>query len=196
MSRPAVFFDRDGTLCEEVGYINHPDRLKLMPGAGSAVRKVRQAGFAAVVVTNQAGVARGYFPLHVVEATHRRLREFLAAEGTELDGIFVCLHHPDLGGPGFQAACDCRKPAPGLIFQAARELDLDLQRSFIAGDSFRDIGAGQNAGLAGKVLLRTGYGRGELLWRGTHHTVWPDFIADDLAQAVAWMMEHAPGGTR
>lgn len=196
MSRPAVFFDRDGTLCEEVGYVNHPGRLKLIPGAAAAVRAAREGGFAAVVVTNQAGVARGYFPRHVVEATHRRLVSLLAAEGAALDGIYACLHHPDLGGPGLRQACDCRKPRPGLLLQAAGELDLDLSRSYIVGDSFRDVLAGHNAGLAGRVMVRTGYGPGELLWRGPSQAVWPDFIADDLGEALSWIGRQSLGGFR
>lgn len=189
--RPAIFFDRDGTLCRESGYINHPDRLELMPQTPGVLREVLARGWAAVVVTNQAGVARGYFPAHVLEQTHRRLERLLAAEGTRVDGIYACPHHPDLGGPGYRRECACRKPRPGLLLRAAEELGLDLSASFMVGDSFRDVGAGRAAGVRGTVLLRTGYGRGELLWKGSSSSVWPDFVADDLEQALAWIIRRS-----
>lgn len=187
MTRRTIFLDRDGTLCREVGYVNHPERLQLIPGAAEAVRELRADDWAVVVVTNQAGVARGYFPWHVVGQTHDRLRALLAQEGTGLDGIYACPHHPDVGGSGFRKTCECRKPRPGMLLRASRELDLDLSRSYIVGDSFRDVGAGRNAGLAGAVLVRSGYGRGELLWKGPHAGVWPDHVADDVVGAAAWI---------
>jgi D-glycero-D-manno-heptose 1,7-bisphosphate phosphatase len=193
VSRRTIFLDRDGTLCHEVGYVNHPERLELIPGAGRAVRRVREDGWAVVVVTNQAGVARGYFPWHVVEQTHARLRSLLAGEGAAVDGIYACPHHPDVGGPGFRKSCECRKPRPGMLLRACRDLDLDLAGSYIVGDSFRDVGAGRNAGLAGTVLLRTGYGRGELLWKGPHAGVWPDHVADDVVAAIEWIRRREEG---
>jgi len=188
VTRRAVFFDRDGTLCEERGYINHPERLRLLPQSAGVLRELRARGHAVVVVTNQAGVARGYFPQHVLEATHQRLKQLLAKESALLDGIYACHHHPELGAPGFRAQCRCRKPRPGMLEAAARDLDLELARSFIVGDSFKDIGAGHAAGLAGSVLLRTGYGRGELLWKDPPAGVWPDYVADDLEDALAWIL--------
>lgn len=196
MSRPAVFFDRDGTVCREVGYINHPDRLELLPRSGEVIRRVNESGMAAVIATNQAGAARGYFPWHVIEETHQRLRELLAAEGARLDAIYFCPHHPDVGPPGLRAACTCRKPRPGMLRQAAADLDLDLSRSFMVGDSFRDVGAGRNAGVRGTVLLRTGYGRGELLWKSATTKVWPDYVADDLPDALDWITARRAGDAR
>jgi len=187
VSRRAIFLDRDGTLCHEVGYVNHPERLVLMPGAADAVRQLREDGWAVVVVTNQAGVARGYFPWHVVELAHAHLRARLARESVVLDGVYACPHHPDVGGPGFRKDCECRKPRPGMLLRAKVDLDLDLARSYIVGDSFRDVGAGRNAGLAGTVLVRSGYGRGELLWKGSHAGVWPDHVADEIVGAVDWI---------
>ncbi|UCF67957.1 MAG: HAD-IIIA family hydrolase [Acidobacteriota bacterium] len=194
MSRRAVFFDRDGTLCREVGYINHPERLELIDGAVEAIEAVRERDWAAVVATNQAGVARGYFPVHVLDETMERLHALLAAGGTRLDRAYVCAHHPDLGGPGFRRRCGCRKPAPGMLEQAARDLHLDLSRSFIVGDTFKDVGAGRAAGLAGVVMLRTGYGRGELMWNSARTDHWPDFIADDLASALEWIIRREEDG--
>ncbi len=185
--RRAVFLDRDGTLGREVGYINMPERLELAPGAGAFVRAVNGRGVAAVLVTNQAGAARGYYPPHVTEETHDRLQRLLAAEGARLDGVYVCLHHPELGPPGLRKRCTCRKPRPGLLRQAAQDLGLDLARSVMVGDTFHDVGAGRAAGVQAVVMLRTGYGRGELLWKGGHAKVWPDFVADDLAHAWEWI---------
>lgn len=190
MSRRAIFLDRDGTLCHEVGYVNHPERLQLMPGASDAVRQLREDGWAVVVVTNQAGVARGYFPRHVVDQAHAHLRAMLAREDATLDGVYACPHHPDVGGPGFHKDCECRKPRPGMLLRAREELDLDLARSYIVGDSFRDVGAGRNAGLAGTVLVRSGYGRGELLWKGPQAGVWPDHVADEIVGAIEWIRER------
>lgn len=190
MSRPALFFDRDGTLCREVGYVNHPDRLALMPDTAEVLRRVGARGWATVVVTNQAGAARGYFPFHRIDDTHRRLRDLLEASGAAVDGIYYCPHHPDVGPPGLHRRCDCRKPGPGMLLQAARDLDLDLQRSWIVGDSFRDVGAGRNAGLAGTVLLRTGYGRGELIKNAARADIWPDRVADSLTDAVEYVFAH------
>jgi D-glycero-D-manno-heptose 1,7-bisphosphate phosphatase len=188
MTAPAVFFDRDGTLCREVGYINHPERLELMPDAAAALRAVRGRGFRAVLATNQAGAARGYFPFHLIEETHRRLVRLLAEQDAALDALQVCPHHPEVGPPGLRRRCGCRKPRPGMLLAAADELGLDLSRSYMVGDSFRDVGAGRAAGVRGVVLLRTGYGRGELLWGSAATTVWPDFVADDLTAAVAWIL--------
>jgi len=192
VNRPALFFDRDGTLCREVGYVNHPDRLELMPDTAAVLRAVRGRGWAAVVVTNQAGAARGYFPFHRIEETHRRLAALLAARGAALDGIYYCPHHPDVGPPGLRRRCGCRKPAPGMLERAARDLDLDLARSWIVGDTFKDVGAGRAAGLAGTVLLRTGYGRGELIKHASEARVWPDHVADDLSAAVDWILGRSP----
>ncbi|RMF76339.1 MAG: HAD-IIIA family hydrolase [Acidobacteria bacterium] len=188
MTRAAVFFDRDGTLCREVGYVNHPDRLALMPDTPAALRAVRARGLAAIVVTNQAGAARGYFPFHLIEETHRRLVDLLAREDAALDGIYYCPHHPDVGPPGLRRRCRCRKPGPGMLERAAREHGIDLARSWIVGDTFKDVGAGRAAGLAGAVLLRTGYGRGELVKHAACADVWPDVVADTLTDAVAHVL--------
>jgi D-glycero-D-manno-heptose 1,7-bisphosphate phosphatase len=187
MSRRAVFFDRDGTLCKEVGYVNHPSRLELMPDAPGVLKAVREGGFLAIVATNQAGAARGYFPPHVIDETHRRLRAMLAERGAGVDAIYACRHHPNVGPPGLRRDCNCRKPGPGMLLQGAAEHDIDLSRSYMVGDSFKDVGAGRAAGVAGTVLLRTGYGRGEMLWKGGHTKVWPDHVADDLTDAWRWI---------
>jgi histidinol-phosphate phosphatase family protein len=146
--RPAVFLDRDGTLIAEVGYLGDPDGVALLSGVPDSLRRLREAGLALVVASNQAGVARGYFTEEDVLAVNRRLADILADEGLELDGWYYCTHHPDFGEP-----CDCRKPAPGMLTRAARELGLDLGRSWIVGDHPSDAEAGRRAGARPIIVL-------------------------------------------
>ena len=190
-ARPAVFIDRDGTLTEEVGYVNHPQRLKLLPRAAEAIRRLNAAGVPAVLVTNQAGVARGYFSEDVLHAVNDRLVRLLKDEGAHLDGVYVCPHHPTEGKPPFRAACDCRKPRPGMLERAARELDLDLRASTVVGDKTVDIETAAPVG-ARSVLVLTGYGRGEWEYRRDHFAVAPDHVAEDLLDAVAWVLGGRP----
>jgi D-glycero-D-manno-heptose 1,7-bisphosphate phosphatase len=185
--RPAVFIDRDGTLTEEVGYINHPSRLRLLPRSAEAIRRINASGRAAVVVTNQAGLARGYFTAEVLRATNEALVEQLKDAGAHLDGIYVCPHHPTEGKPPYRAACDCRKPAPGLLQRAALELDLDLTASVMVGDKASDLVPARTVG-ARAILVLTGYGRGEWEYRRAELPVAPDYVAGDLLDAVQWVL--------
>ncbi len=193
--RPAIVMDRDGTVCEEVGYVNHVSRVRLLPRSAAAIRAAREAGFATVLVTNQAGVARGYFDESLVHRVHERLRRLLAAEGAAVDAIYHCPHHPEAGEPPYRKDCDCRKPRPGMILRARDDLSLDLSRSYTIGDSMRDVEAGRRAGTA-TVLVMTGYGRGELEHRSGSWKMRPDHVAEDLMDAVAWILarerEEAP----
>jgi len=179
--------DRDGCLTEEVGYVNHPSRIRLLPRTAAAVRRLNQAGVAAVMVTNQAGVARGYFPEEILHEANARLRRDLEAADARLDGVYVCMHHPREGKPPYRADCDCRKPRPGLLTRAAAELGLDLAASVMVGDKFSDVAAGHAAGTAG-VLVLTGYGRGEWEYQRHRHTAKPDHVAEDLLDAVEWAL--------
>jgi D-glycero-D-manno-heptose 1,7-bisphosphate phosphatase len=182
--------DRDGCLTEEVGYVNHPSRIRLLPRTAAAVRRLNQAGIAAVMVTNQAGVARGYFSEETLHAANRRMVNELEAGGARLDGLYVCMHHPREGRPPYRAACDCRKPRPGLLTRAAAELGLDLRASVMVGDKLSDVAAGQSVGAAG-VLVLTGYGRGEWEYRPPGAVIKPDHVADDLLDAVGWALARA-----
>jgi D-glycero-D-manno-heptose 1,7-bisphosphate phosphatase len=186
-SRPAVFIDRDGTLTDEVGYVNHPTRLRLLPRSAEAVRRLNAAGVRAVVVTNQAGLARGYFSRDVLEAVNERLVDLLAREGARLDGLYVCPHHPTEGEPPFRADCDCRKPRPGLLLRAADDLGLDLAGSVVVGDRPSDLAVARPVGARG-VLVLTGYGLGEWEYRRAHFPVTPDHVAGDLLDAVEWAL--------
>jgi D-glycero-D-manno-heptose 1,7-bisphosphate phosphatase len=185
--RPALFIDRDGCLTEEVGYVNHPARLRLLPRSAEAIRRLNQAGIPAVVVTNQAGIARGYFSLETLEAVHAELRRQLLAAGARLDGLYACLHHPRDGEPPYRADCDCRKPRPGLLLRAAEELGLDLAASVVVGDKITDVETGHRVGARG-VLVRTGYGRGEAELRAHLWPIVPDHVAEDLLEAVDWTL--------
>jgi D-glycero-D-manno-heptose 1,7-bisphosphate phosphatase len=180
MSRPAVFLDRDGTINEEMGYINHLSRLKLLPRVAEAIGLLNRAGLAVVVVTNQSGAARGYFPPALVAEVHRRLEAELARGGAHLDGIYTCLHGPDDG-------CPCRKPKPALLLTAARELDLDLARSYLVGDRYKDVETAANAGAKG-ILVLSGYGRGEYQHLQGLSPAAPVYVAEDLLEAAEWIL--------
>jgi D-glycero-D-manno-heptose 1,7-bisphosphate phosphatase len=181
MRQPAVFLDRDGTINEEMGYINHLSRFKLLPQAVPAIRRLNAAGLKVVVVTNQSGAARGYFPASLVDEIHALLQKILAAGGAHLDGIYTCLHHPNEG-------CACRKPRPTLMERAARDLNLDLSRSYVVGDRYNDIETAANAGVKG-ILVLTGYGRGEYEYLRSAQKVQPVHVADDLLDAVEWILQ-------
>lgn len=187
--RPAVFIDRDGTLTEEVGYVNHPKRLRLLPRSGEAIRRLNAADVPAVVVTNQAGVARGYFSEDVLLAVTGELHAQLERAGARLDGVYICAHHPTEGEPPFRMRCDCRKPQPGLLVRAATELGLDLRRSVMVGDKPSDLEVAPQVG-ASSVLVLTGYGLGEWEYRRDHLRVTPDHVAGDLLDAVEWALKE------
>ena len=179
----AVFLDRDGTLIDELGFLARPEGLRLLPGVGAAVRRLNEAGRTVIVVTNQSGIARGLFGEGELAAIHARLATELARDGAHLDDVLYCPHHPREGVPPWRSACTCRKPAPGLVLEAARRHGLDLAASWMIGDSRRDLECGTRAGVRGSILVRTGKGADEL----AH---WPagspaPRVADDLAAAVA-----------
>jgi D-glycero-D-manno-heptose 1,7-bisphosphate phosphatase len=134
VSRPAVFLDRDGTLIRDVRYLGKPDQVELIPGAAAAVKRLNEAAWPVVIVTNQSGIARGYFTTNDYERVRRRTEELLLAAGARIDGTFICPHHPDVTGP-----CECRKPGTLLFVQAAQQLDLDVRRSWYVGDKLRDV---------------------------------------------------------
>lgn len=183
MKRPALFIDRDGTISEEVGYVNYPSRYRVFDFASEAIRLLNEAGWLAVLVTNQSGVARGLFTEEMVGRLHEILIRELAKGGARLDAIYFCPHHPLIGDEAYRMDCDCRKPKPGLITRAAHELNVDLKRSWMVGDRYTDIETARHAGLRAALVL-TGYGRGE--WE-TARDEWehqPDLIAENLLEAV------------
>ncbi len=191
--RPTVFVDRDGTLIEEVGCVNHPARVRLLPGSAAAVARLNEAGFAVVVVTNQAWIARGFVSEEVVAAGNQELVRQLTAAGARIDGLYFCPHHPTDGEPPLRTDCECRKPKPGMAHRAAADLDLDLAAATVVGDLPSDVALARNLG-ATSVLVLTGFGRGE--WEYRRHTfpAEPDHVADDLAAAVDWILGGASSG--
>ncbi len=209
----AVFLDRDGTINEEVGYLDRIEKLRLIPGAAEAIRLINESGMKAIVVTNQSGVARKFFDEASVDEVHARLRDMLRAEGAFLDGVYYCPHHPTEGRGDYLRTCDCRKPAPGLLLRAAEELRLDLARSYMVGDTLKDIEAGTRAGAQG-ILVRTGYGEeaaaelvpdeeprknGDMMphrvpiekagAQGETAIVRPVHITGDILDAVRWLLK-------
>jgi len=180
--RPAVFLDRDGTICVLVEYMDDPDQVQLIPGAGEAIKRLNELGFLVVMITNQSALARGYFTEEVLDAIHERLARVLEKEGARIDAIYFCPHHPD-------DKCSCRKPQPGLVLTASKELKIDLGRSFMVGDKIDDVKAGKKAGCKG-ILVLTGYGAGELALREKWDSQ-PDHIADNLQGAEEWIEKQA-----
>ena len=189
--KPAVFLDRDGTLIEERGYLDRLDLIEPFSWTAGALRRLRDAGYTLVLVTNQAGVARGYFDEAFVREAHRHLAALLAADGVVLDGYYYCPHHPEGTVPGYRRTCRCRKPGPGMVEQAASELGLDVARSFVVGDKWLDVELAANAGARG-ILVRTGYGAGTEAAPPARVPV--HGVADTLADAVDLILKApAPG---
>jgi histidinol-phosphate phosphatase family protein len=185
----AVFLDKDGTLIEDVPYNVDPAQIRLTPGAVEGLRLLRGAGFRLIVVSNQSGVARGYFPEAALAGVEAKLRELLAAGGAALDGFYYCPHHPGGSVAAYAVACDCRKPLPGLLLRAADDHGIDLARSWLVGDILNDVEAGRRAGCH-TVLLDNG-----------HETEWvfsdlrrPDRVAADLAEAARVILDETTTG--
>jgi histidinol-phosphate phosphatase family protein len=191
VSGRAVFLDKDGTLVDDVPYNVDPAQVRLMPGAGAGLRRLHAAGYRLVVVSNQSGVARGLFPESALAGVEHRLRELLQEEGVPLDGFYWCPHHPEGTVAEYAVACDCRKPAPGLLLRAAREQGIDLARSWFVGDILHDVEAGRAAGCT-TVLLDNGH---ETEWVLTPQRQ-PHYTAPDLVAAAALILtadESSPG---
>ena len=181
--RPAVFLDRDGTICDEVGYLNHVSRLRIFPFAAAAIRKLNDARLPVIVVTNQSGIARNYFPESLVHEVHETLQAELRQEGAHIDFFYYCPHSG-------ADACACRKPNTGMLERAAAEHGLDLGRSFVVGDRHGDVELAHNAG-ARSIFVRTGYGEGDLAWHSADWPIQPNFVAPTLTEAVDWILEQS-----
>jgi D-glycero-D-manno-heptose 1,7-bisphosphate phosphatase len=182
-----VFLDRDGTINEEVNYLSRPDQLRLIAGAAEAIKQLKQAGLKAVIVTNQAGIARGYFSVPALLQIHQVLEKMLGAQDAHIDAIYYCPHHPTAGIGVYKIDCNCRKPKPGLLEKAARELNIDLRQSFVVGDKPADLQAGEAVGCR-TILVRTGYGlESEKALAGSNFQ--PDHIAGDLLEASRWILQ-------
>lgn len=180
MGHKAVFLDRDGTLNEDPGYINHRDKMRLLPGVGPALKSLKDAGFLLIVVSNQSGVGRGIIPPDELPRIHERMDELLGASGVRIDYYSLCTHRPEEG-------CPCRKPSAKLLVDAASQLQIDLKQSYMVGDKIVDLQAGRNAGVRGVGLVRTGHGL------ETENSDGPlaHFIGTDLAAVASWILAQA-----
>jgi D,D-heptose 1,7-bisphosphate phosphatase len=186
--KPAVFLDRDGTVLEEANYLDSFDRLVYLPYSVDAVRLLNRAGFAVVIVTNQSGIGRGMYKEQFVLDTHQKIEQRFADGGARIDGFYYCPHHPEAVVSKYKQTCDCRKPAPGMLRQAAADLDLDLSQSFMVGDRWSDIGVANAVGARG-ILVRTGYGK--VAEAAPKPNVRPDLVTDNLMSAVSWILREA-----
>jgi D-glycero-D-manno-heptose 1,7-bisphosphate phosphatase len=189
MKKPAVFIDRDGTINEQRGYINHLSRFELLPGVSDAVKLLNKNNFFAIIVTNQSGVARGYYPVSLVHQIHELMTKSLEREGATIDGIFYCPHHPRGIVPEFTADCDCRKPKTGLVNQALKAFEIDMSNSYVVGDRYVDIELAIRLNLKG-VLVKTGYGLGEVEYIIPKMPGKPNHVAEDLMDAVKWILNQ------
>ena len=185
MFQPAVFLDRDGTLIEDVGYVDRIERLRFYPWSIECVRLLRQAGYAVVVVTNQAGVARGMVDKRTVTDVHDMIQGRLAEVGHRLDGHYSCPHLEDAPVAAYRRTCACHKPKPGLVEQAASELHLNVGRSIVVGDRWTDVQLARAVG-ARAVLVRTGYGASQE--RRPPDGVRADAVVETLVEAVGWIL--------
>ena len=183
----AAFIDRDGVINVEHNYVHRIEDFELIEGVPEGLAQLAAAGYKLVVVTNQAGIARGFYTVADMDRLHEHLRTELAARGVQIDAIYHCPHHPQGKIPEYAIACDCRKPAPGMLLQAARELNLDLSASVLVGDKISDIEAGRAAGVRMAVLVRSGHsfdGAAEAL---------ADAVADDLRAAAETIVKMNTG---
>lgn len=187
MTKAAVFLDRDGTLIDEVGYLDRVDRVDLYPWSIDAVRLLNRAGLRVIVVSNQSGIARGFFSDAVVESIHSHIALLLAGGGAHIDAYYYCPHHPDGAVPTYAKRCDCRKPGRALVDRAVQAFGIDPTQSFVVGDRWLDIELAQRIGSRG-VLVRTGYGTVEE--KQPKPGVVADAVADNLIGATGWILAH------
>jgi len=180
-----VFLDRDGTIVDDVGYMNSPEQINFIPGSIAAIKKLNEAGYKVVVITNQAGVARGLITEDMLQTIDKTLHKHILSGGAHLDGIYYCPHHAEHGHYPYKQDCECRKPHPGLIKKAARDLNLDLSQSYMVGDKATDIEAGKRAGTK-TIMVLSGRGNNE---KG-RLTDPADHVADNLQAAVTWLLKQ------
>lgn len=186
--RGGVFLDRDGTINEQMGYINHIDRFVMLPDAAAAIKLLNDHEVPVAVVTNQSGLARGYFPAELLDQVHRKMTDALAKVSAHVDGIFICPHHPEAKEDKYRIDCNCRKPKTGLFDQASAALGIDLRKSYVVGDRWSDLKAAVKCG-ATPVLVLTGYGAGDYEYIGPTQVVQPAYVAKNLMEAVTWIIE-------
>lgn len=186
MKKIAVFLDRDGVINEEVNYLYKPKDLVFIPSAIEAIKILNNKNLLAIVVTNQAGIARGYFSENDVDFLHQYIQNQLSSYSTHIDSFYYCPHHPSEGLEHYLLNCCCRKPEPGMLHQAEIDFGIDLKQSYLIGDKYSDISAGQRVGCK-TILVKTGHGSNEL--KSPSKDINPDYISPDILDAVLWIME-------
>jgi D,D-heptose 1,7-bisphosphate phosphatase len=189
----AVFLDRDGVVIEEVGYLSDVSQLCFTPHSAQAVHLLNTTKMKVIMITNQSGVARGYFSEAAISKIHQEIDKQLSAEKAFIDGIYYCPHHPEGSVKQYAIQCDCRKPGLGLLKQAAEEHSIDLKHSYLVGDKLSDVECGQKAGLI-SILVLTGYGKDEMKKITEGSSVKPIYIARNLYEAAQWIIEDYGGG--
>jgi D-glycero-D-manno-heptose 1,7-bisphosphate phosphatase len=190
--RQAVFLDRDGVINEEVNYLSEPDQLRLIPGAREAIARLNETGLPVIVITNQAGVARGYYPEAQIEVVHAALSHQLAQAGAHIDRYYYCPHHPTEGQPPYRMECNCRKPKPGLLLQAAQDFDLELAQCYVVGDNRSDIELSQYLKCRA-ILVLTGHGA--QVWQTWMNPFHPWQVVKDLSAAVDSILAEVHSAT-
>ena len=184
--KPAVFLDRDGTINVDVGYLCHPDQFTFLPRAIEALQLLSDSDLPLIIITNQAGVARGLIPPERLPVIQKAFLRMLRTNGIPIAGYYSCPHHPEGVLPEYRCECGCRKPAPGLLLQAARELDIDVPRSYVVGDKASDVQLAHNAGSTG-ILILTGEGRTYQQAYPPEYTP-PHAICPNLYEAAEWII--------
>src|SRR3990167_4245739 len=187
MGKVAVFIDRDGTINQETGYVDSFDRFHILPRIPDAIKRLNENNIPAIIITNQSGVARGYFTIDFVNKLHEKMGKELERKNCSVDGVYTCPHHPDEG-------CACRKPKPGMLLKAAREHNISLHRSYVIGDKIIDIKTAHSVGAKG-ILVLTGYGAEEIKSVTKDSEDRPDHVAPNLYEAVTWVLRQTGGNT-
>jgi D,D-heptose 1,7-bisphosphate phosphatase len=182
MKNKAIFIDRDGTINVDVHYLDNPDKFEMYPCVGEGVKKLKENGFKIIVITNQSGIARGYFTEKQLKNIHERMKKEFQKFGIVLDGIYYCPHHPDDN-------CNCRKPKTGLFEKAIKEHNIDVKKSYVVGDKILDIGAGKKIG-ATAILIPEPHVRDELLSKKNEWKHNPNYIANDMYDAVEYILSQ------
>jgi D-glycero-D-manno-heptose 1,7-bisphosphate phosphatase len=176
----AVFLDRDDTVIRDPGYLSNPDGINILPGAAEAIRVLNESGIPSIIITNQSGIARGFFKEEILESIHKRLTTLLAGQGARIDAIYYCPHHPDGIRQEYRVACTCRKPEPGLLLKAAQDFGLDLKHCYLVGDKPIDVETIHKVGGKG-ILISTG--------KDMPLTVKPDYSAATIKDAISWILK-------
>lgn len=187
--KPVVFLDRDGTINYDAGYINDPVNFVMYPFAAQSVKMLNDAGFLVIVITNQSGLARGFFNLDTMNKIHEKMNNQFEKQGAYIDDIFYCPHDPNAKVVEFKSVCSCRKPETGLLDMAIEKHPIDINRMYIIGDKYSDMMAGYKKGCK-TIMVKTGYGKGDLLNKSDKWEVQPDAVADNLLDAVRLILRH------